>query len=145
MRARRCNRGVWVWLAGAVLLSACASGGRSTAAEPSTPMAIASLKEVTGTWDGLLSGLSTRPSVDQDFVEVVIKEDSTYDAKSFRTVGVLQGRGTLELKDGVLLLRGERGATGTVRLLSDEGRRQLVVETTLADGRRVTARLTPKR
>jgi hypothetical protein len=137
----------WLWLAGAVLISACASGGAGTAAtaEPSTPVAIGSLKEVTGRWDGLLSGLSARPSTDQDFVEVVINDDSTYEAKSFRTIGVLQGRGTLELKGGVLWLKGERGATGTARLLSGDGRRQLQVETTLADGRRVTARLSPKR
>jgi hypothetical protein len=145
MRGRWHNRAGWPWLAVAVLLSACASGGGGTAAEPSAPVPIADLKEVTGKWDGLLSGLSSRPSVDQDFVEVVIKEDSTYEAKSFRTIGVLQGRGTLELKGGVLLLHGERGATGTARLLSGDGRRQLEVEATLTDGRRVTARLAPKR
>jgi hypothetical protein len=143
---RRCwrTRAAWLLLAGAGLLSACASGS-AVPAEPSTQVAIGSLGEVTGRWDGLLSGLSPRPYADEDFVEVVIKDDSTYEAKSVRTIGVLQGRGTLELKGGVLLLSGERGAKGTARLLSGNGRRLLEVETILPDGRRVTARLSPKR
>jgi hypothetical protein len=143
-RRRWRDRAAWLWVVSAVLVSACAPGGGATV-PPSAAVPIGSLGEVTGAWDGLLRGLSARPSADEDFVEMVIREDATYAARSVRTVGVLQGRGTLELKDGVLLLRGERGATGTLRLLSAGGRRILEAETTLPDGRRVTARLSPKR
>ena len=145
MPGRWRNTARWLWLVGVMFLSACASGGGAPAPAPKAPVAIADLKEVTGRWDGLLSGLSTRPSIDEDFVELVIRDDSTYEAKSYRTVGVLQGRGKLEVKGGVLLLHGDRGAKGTARMLSGDGRRELELETTLPDGRHVTARLTPKR
>ena len=132
----------WRLVVVALMMAACAStqGGGGTR----TRVPITELKSVAGRWDGLLSGLSARPSSDQDFVEVLIRTDGTYEATAFRTVGVLRGRGTLEVKDGNLVLRGAGGASGTGQLFSIDGRRVLEIDTTSADGRRVTARLSPK-
>jgi hypothetical protein len=110
-----------------------------------TRVPITELQSVVGRWDGLLSGLSARPSTDEDLIDVVIRDDATYEAKAFRTIGVFQGRGTVEIRDGALVLRSERGATGSGELFAVDGRRVLEVHATAADGRRVTARLTPKR
>jgi hypothetical protein len=132
----------WGLILVALMLAACATterGGGTRTREP-----ITDLKGVVGRWDGLLSGLSTRPAVDQDFVEVLIRGDGTYEAKAFRTVGVFQGRGTVEAKDGSLVIRGERGTTGVGQLFSVDGRRELQIDTTSADGRHVSARLSPK-
>ena len=133
----------WVSLALlAMILAGCASGeGGGTR----TRVPITELKSVVGRWDGLLSGLSSRPSADEDLVDVVIKDDATYEAKAFRTVGVFQGRGTIEVKDGTLLLRGQQGATGTAQLFAVDGRQVLEIDATTSDGRRVSARLSPKR
>jgi hypothetical protein len=125
-----------------VMLGGCASGGGGGTR---TRIPITELQTVVGRWDGLLSGLSSRPSIDEDLIDVVIREDATYEAKAFRTIGVFQGRGTLELRNGALVLKSERGATGTGQLFAVNGRRVLEVEATAADGRRVTASLSPKR
>lgn len=131
----------WWWLAVAMALAACASEGGGA---PRTRVPVTELKTVVGKWDGLLTGLSTRPSSDEDLVDVTIRDDGTYEAKAVRPVGVFQGRGTIELRDGALVLRGQSGARGTAQLFAIDGRRLLEIEATTADGRRVTARLTPK-
>ena len=144
MRGWRADAGRWWWLGAALfVLAACATqegGGGGTR----TRVPVTDLKTVVGRWDGLLSGLSTRPSRDEDLVDVVIREDATYEAKAFRTIGALQGRGTIELQNGALMLRGQGGSTGTAELFAIGGRRELEVHTTMADGRRVTARLSPR-
>jgi hypothetical protein len=126
----------------ALLLTACASSGGGGATRDRLP--VTELASVVGRWEGLISGLSSRPSVDQDFVEVVIKADATYEARAVRTVGVLRGRGTVQVRDGSLALRSESGATGTAQLFSVGGRLQLEIDATSSDGRRVSARLSPK-
>jgi len=105
---------------------------------------ITELKIVVGRWDGLVSGLSSRPSINEDLVDLVIKDDATYEAKAVRSIGVFQGRGTVELREGALVLQGQRGATGTGQLFAVDGRRVLEIDATIADGRRVRARLSPK-
>ncbi len=142
MRAGRGDATRWRLVVVALMLAACASseGGGGTRSR----VPITELKSVIGGWDGLLSGLSTTPSRDQDLVEVAINADGTYEAKAFRTVGVLRGRGTVEVKDGNLILRGQRGGTATGQLFSVDGRKVLEIDTTSADGRRVSARLSPK-
>jgi hypothetical protein len=132
----------WWLLVLVFALAGCASSGGGGGTRDRMP--ITDLKSVVGRWEGLLAGLSSRPSVEQDFVEVVIRADGTYEAKAARTVGVLRGRGTVEVRDGNLVLRSDAGATGTAQLFSAEGRLLLEVDATSADGRRVSARLSPK-
>ena len=70
MRARQGGTARWWWVGVALVLAACASeGGGGTR----TRVPITELKSVVGKWDGLLSGLSSRPSADEDFVDVTIK------------------------------------------------------------------------
>ena len=133
----------WWWLGMALAVAACASEGGGGSARSRVP--VTDLKTVVGEWDGLLSGLSTIPSRDQDLVDVTIREDGTYEAKAVRSVGVFQGRGTIELRDGTLVFRGQSGASGTGQLFATDGRRILEIEASTADGRRVTARLSPIR
>lgn len=142
MRGRQGRMARWWWLMVAVAVGACASEGGGSAR---SRVPVTEIKTVVGQWDGLLSGLSTRPSSDEDLVDVTIRDDSTYEAKAVRSVGVFQGRGTIELRDGALVFRGQTGATGTGQLFATDGSRLLEIEATTADGRRVTARLSPRR
>jgi hypothetical protein len=145
MRVGQCGSTRW-WVGAALLmltLGGCASGDGGRAARTRVP--ITEIKSVVGQWDGLLSGLSSRPSADEDLVDVVIRDDATYEAKAFRTVGVFQGRGTIEIKDGSLVLRGQQGSLGSGQLFTVNGQRVLEIDATSADGRRVSARLSPKR
>ena len=143
MRGWQWRMARWWWLGMALAVAACASEGGGGSTRSRVP--VTDLKAVAGTWDGLLSGLSTRPSSDEDLVDVTIRDDGTYEAKAFRSVGVFQGRGTIELRQGALVFRGQSGATGTGQLFATDGRQVLEIEATTADGRRVTARLSPKR
>jgi hypothetical protein len=142
MRGGRAEAGRRWCLVALVVLAGCATQEGGGGARTRVP--VTDIKTVVGRWEGLLSGLSARPSADQDLVDVVIRGDATYEAKAFRTIGVLQGRGTIELQNGALVLRGQGGSAGTAQLFAVDGRRVIEVETTTADGRRVTARLSPR-
>lgn len=142
MRSRQEGLTRWLWMVAVLALAACASsqGGGGTRAK----VPITEVKSVVGRWDGLISGLSSMPSVDQDLLDIVIKADATYEAKAFRTVGAFRERGTIELKDGNLVFRAPGGETATGQLFAVNGRRVLDIDTTASDGRRVTARLSPR-
>jgi hypothetical protein len=129
----------WVWMAVALVLGACATTETSS---PPTLVPVTDVKSLAGRWEGLLLGLPGGSH--QDFVEVVIREDGTYQARTYRTIGVLMGRGTIEARDGALVLRGER-AIGGGRLYLDRGRHMLEISATDDAGRPVTARLSPAR
>lgn len=80
---------------------------------------------------------------DDEDLEVTVQEDGTDEAKSARTIGVLDARGTVAVRDGGLLLRGERGSRGTARLFARDGRPTLMVDVTMPNQSRTTARLRP--
>lgn len=132
----------WLWIVAVLALAACASSEGGGGARTRVP--VTEVKSVVGRWDGLVSGLSSRPSIDQDLLDVVIKPDATYEAKAFRTIGAFRERGAIELKDGNLIFRAPGGETATGQLFAVNGRRVLDIETTASDGRRVTARLSPR-
>lgn len=116
---------------------ACASGGQS---RYGATVPIAGLQTVAGRWDGILqSGDDLR----EDFLNVAIGTDGSYEARSARTVGSLEGRGRAEIVNGQLRLTGER-SSGIGTLYDKDGKRTLVVQVTGANGRQFTARLTPK-
>lgn len=129
----------WAWIALAVVLAACAT---TETGSPPTFVPVSDVRTLAGRWEGLLLGLPG--GREQDFVEVLIREDGTYQAKTYRTIGVLRGQGSIEAKDGTLILRGER-ATGGGRLYLEKGRRVLEIHVTDDSGRPVTARLSPAR
>lgn len=132
----------WLWAIALLVLAGCATAERAAVSRTRVP--VTDVKSIVGRWDGLVSGLSTVPSVDQDLLDIVIKNDATYEAKAFRTVGAFKERGTIELKDGTAIFRAPDGEIATGQLFDMDGRRVLEIETTASGGRRVTARLSPR-
>lgn len=110
-----------------VLLAFAITGVLGCAGGPSAPsivpVAITDLKTVAGKWTGLYSR-DTSSSSREDWVELAIKEDGTYEFGSFRQVGALHGKGKLMLRDGKLYGQGERGST--VYSLFDRGGKPLL-------------------
>ena len=100
---------------------------------------------MAGKWGGLVRGLPPRGSSrDEDYVDVEIRPDGTYDFGIFRTVGVFGGTGKLTLEDGRMLLKGERGSA-TLVLLEGNGRRVLRTNAVMTNGLRLSSDLTPVR
>lgn len=143
MRAREGRPTRWLWAIALLFLAGCASAERAGVSRTRVP--VTDVQAIVGRWEGLVSGLSTIPSIDQDLVDIVIKSDATYEAKAFRTVGAFKERGTIELKDGNAIFRAPDGEIGTGQLFDVGGRRVLEIETTASGGRRVTASLSPRR
>ena len=115
------------------------------AASPSRPplsslqmTPITDFKSVAGEWEGLLKGLSHR----DDFVQVTIDEDGSYEFASYRTMGVFSGSGKLTLSDGRLTATGKRGATMTWTLYTAGDERRLKVNA-VDENRDVSAELSP--
>src|SRR5262245_14233299 len=142
MRAPQAGRTRWLWMVAVVALVACASPGGGGGTRTRVP--VTDLQSIVGRWDGLVSGLSSVPSIDQDLLDIVIKPDATYEARAVRTVGAFQERGTVELKDGSAIFRSPDGETAVGQLFDVDGRRVLEIDTVASGGRRVTARLFPK-
>lgn len=122
-------------------LAGCVSSG-STAA--GGPIAITDVASIAGKWVGLLEMSGSRDR--EDYVEVTIAADGTYQAASARTIGVMDVKGTVSVSDGRLLIRGERGGRGTGTLFTQTGQppRLLQVNGTAADGRQYIVRLRPQ-
>jgi len=146
MRVRRWSRGALGVVALLAALGACASGGGSgrTAggSAAGAPVAVTDLKSVAGRWVGLMDVPGN--SNEDQYLEVTVREDGTYRAKSARTIGVMDAQGTIAVSDGRLLLRGERGSRGTATLFSKEGGSTLMVDMTAPNQSRTTARLRPQ-
>jgi hypothetical protein len=123
----------------AIVLTACAAGGG--ASNLGTPVTITDVQMVAGRWDGLMSPETGRER--DDFIEVTLGQDRTYEAKSSRTIGVIDARGTYQVSDGKLLLQSQR-STGTATLWEKDGRRVLIVAVVTKEGLRYSARLSPK-
>jgi hypothetical protein len=123
--------------------AACASPRTETAPSAALPVAVGDVRSVAGRWVGLMDTPGRARNEDQ-YVEVDVHPDGTYRATSARTIGFMDARGTVAVRDGRLLVRGERGAEGRATLLSHEGGPMLMVDMTLPDGGRASARLRPR-
>jgi hypothetical protein len=75
----------------AFTLFGCASLG------PSSPVAVSDIKSVAGTWKGVLYG----PGSEEKNVELIIREDGSYDVVSQQLYGASRGKGKLEISEGV--------------------------------------------
>jgi hypothetical protein len=84
----------------------------------------------------------TSSSSREDWVELAIKDDGTYEFASFRQVGALHGKGKLTIRDGKLYGRGERGGTSVYSLFDRGGKPLLKVAARDAAGMDYTAELT---
>ena len=119
----------------------CVSSGSTTTGGP---IAIKDVASITGKWVGLLEMAGSRDR--EDYVEVTIASDGTYQAASARTIGVMDTKGKVSVSDGRLLIQGERGGRGNGTLFSQTGQppRLLQVNGTSADGRQYIIRLRPQ-
>ena len=117
-------------------LAGCAG---STSQMPSVKVPISSVSAVAGKW----AGTARRdPSIEDDWIELTIKDDGTYELKSFRTIGTLLGGGKLTLSNGTMTTETQR-ASATFTLYEGEGKRVLKVDGTLKTGVTFEAWLTP--
>jgi hypothetical protein len=118
------------------LLAGCAG---MTGPPAETVVPITSFDVVKGKWSGIIA--RSPASRREDLVELTVGGDGTYRFESARTIGVLQGGGTLVLKDGALSSASEHGSA-TYRLVDRGATRVLKVEAVDRDGLRYSAELT---
>lgn len=127
-----------------LLLSLPGCAGSRATTDP-TPVQVTDIASVAGRWAGLLEIAGSRDR--EDYVEVTIDGNGTYQTKAARTIGVVDTRGTLAVSSGVLVIKGESGGRGTAVLHTQPppDQRLLVVKGTAPDGRAYTMRLRPQR
>ena len=130
--------GVLAIIAGIVLACASPQPARSRSAIP-----IDNIDAVVGKW----AGIAVRSPAQRrdDWVELTIKPDRSYEATSARQVGMFVGNGTLTLRDGAMVSETDRGKAIYRLYQAADGSRILVVEADLGDGRRYDVELTPAR
>ena len=117
-------------------LAGCAGPASQT---PSVQVPIASASDVAGKWAGTVR---RNPSIEDDWVDLTIKDDGTYEIKSFRTIGAILGGGKLTVSNGKMTSETER-ARATYTLYEGEGKRALNVDGTLKGGVTFSGWLTP--
>ena len=130
----------WVSLLLLLAHAGCAAATRDTAGG-GTPIRVTDLGSVAGRW----AGISDLPGHrnDEQYIEVTLRNDGTYEATSARTIGFMDARGRVQVSDGRLLIEGASGARGTATLYGGDGQRTLVVQMMAAKGGNMTARLRP--
>jgi hypothetical protein len=135
-------RSLWTVLPAFAVLGFAAAVAGCASAGPVRPVAVSEIKSVAGTWKGLAY---SRDPV-QETIELTIHEDGSYDVvSSGRTPSESRSKGRIELRDGRLILQGERGrGLGTV-LSSPGGERVMNIEATMSDNRILSVRLWPSR
>jgi len=133
-------RSLWLLLTATVVgfaasVLGCASAG------PLTPVAVSDIKSVAGKWSGVVYSSSSQPEA----VELTIREDGSYDVRSLQTIGASRGRGKIVIREGRLIIEGEKGR-GTATVLSTRGGdRVMNVDATLNDNSILSAKLSPSR
>jgi len=117
----------------AATLFGCASFG------PVTPVAVSDIKEVTGIWKGVLY---TKSESEPSYVTLTIREDGSYDVLyTQEPIGTSRGRGKIVVREGRLIIEGER-ARGVGRVLRDSaGNLTMEVDGTLSDNSTLSAKL----
>ena len=121
------------------MLTACASGPPGGAGW--NPVPITAFGAVAGVWEGDLGRDQGRRD---DWMELQIRDDGRYMVTSYRTIGVLKGEGTLQLKDGMLAFQSERGS-GTLALVTRGAERRLEMRYVPRRGDGFSTYVTPKR
>jgi hypothetical protein len=98
-------------------------------------VAITDLKALAGKWEGLGQGPwagSILGGHSADWVELTIRDDGSYEARSYREIGVYRSAGTLTLSDNVVRWKSDR-ANGVMYLAADQrGTRVLKLQGQLA-------------
>lgn len=117
----------------AVSLLGCASVG------PVTPVTVPDIKSVTGTWKGMVY----QSGVEPDYVVLTIHEDGSYDFVSAQRNGTSRGRGKMVVRDGRLVIEGEKGQGTATLLRNPGGDLVMTIDATLSDNSTVSAKLWP--
>jgi len=117
------------------LLVGCASLG------PLTPVPVSEVKSVAGAWKGVVYESSSEP----DYITLTIQEDGSYEVVSRKMLGASRGKGQIVIRDGRLILQGQKGRGVGTLLSSADGARVMRIEATLSDNSILTAELGPSR
>jgi hypothetical protein len=120
------------------VLAGCA-GMTPTGPAEAVVVPIASFETVKGKWAGIIT--RSPASRREDVVELTVDQDGSYRFTSARQIGVLQGGGKLQLKDGALSSASEHGSA-TYRLVDRGGQRVLKVDAVDRNGHRYSGELT---
>jgi hypothetical protein len=132
-RALRLRAAVTVVL-GLTMLAGCAGSGASR--PPDTTVPITGIDVIKGKWAGVVDR-----SRREDYIELVINDDATYQVTSARTVGGFEGKGKLMLRDGQAFAESP-GAKSTFRLVDRGGQRVLRLDVVEPNGLRYGTDLT---
>lgn len=122
-----------------LILAGCAGSGSSSMA-PGVAVPITDLKTVAGKWAGVGS---RQTSSREDWIDLTIREDGTFEMLSARQVGVLKETGTLMVSNGTLRVKDGPG-TFIYTLHDRGGQRVLMLDGTGASGVKYSAELRPK-
>ena len=121
-----------------VVTGGCAD--RTTARGTAVVIPITDVKMVAGTWTGVASRQS---SSRDDWLEVRVNEDGTFETASARQIGAVSGKGTVTVSDGKMKAVGPRGTA--VLTLYDRQGRMLVMDFLDTNGVPYSAELRPKK
>ena len=117
----------------AAALGGCASFG------PLTTVAVSDIKEVTGTWKGVVYRKS---EFDPDYVTLTIRDDGSFDVVSAqKPIGTSRGRGKIVINEGRLIIEGEKGRGVGTLLRDPAGDLMIEVYATMSDNSTLSARL----
>jgi hypothetical protein len=132
--------GMGVLIAAAALwLAGCASAPSGASGWTTVP--IADFKSVAGKWEG---PLTRGHGPKDDWLELTIRDDGSYEAVSSRVIGVMRGTGRFTIADGRLVAQGERGSA--VAALATRGaERRLDVNMKNREGLDLPTTLVPSR
>ena len=131
----RCGRLAVVLVVVSAVVSGCAGGRPSGPADTQIP--IAGIETIAGKWTGLVERVASR----EDWIELLINDDSSFQFTGSRTIGMLQGKGKMTLREGQGFSESDRGRA-TYRLYDRGGKRVLRVEVVETNGLRYAANLT---
>ena len=136
------HRDLWSYLAvtatlvATVVLPGCA--GSQASRPPDTTVPITSIDAIKGKWAGVVD---RSPSRSEDFIEMTIGADSSYQITSARTAGGFQGKGQLTLRDGQAFAETQERKS-TLRLIDRGGKRVLRLDVVETNGLRYGSDLT---
>jgi hypothetical protein len=116
------------------ILAGCAGSGASR--PPDTTVPITGIELIKGKWAGVVDR-----SRREDYIEIMISDDATYQITSARTAGGFEGKGKLTLRDGQAFAESP-GAKSTFRLIDRGGKRVLRLDVVETNGLRYGTDLT---
>jgi hypothetical protein len=122
-----------VVVASAACLLGCAGYG------PATPVAVADVKSLAGTWKGVVY----RSGFEPESVALTIHDDGSYDVVSAGPNGTSHGSGRILVSHGRLAVEDENGRGAGTLLRGRAGDLVLNVDMILNDNSNLTAKLWP--